>query len=94
MPDNNSRTNQRSRVLKSAKIVSANNWSVMDCTLRDVSATGAKLLCGDPLSVAPEFKLLLTKENTIQNARVIWRKDGMLGIEFIGEKTTPQTKLA
>jgi PilZ domain len=94
MTNTNIRINLRSRVLESAKIVSANNWSVMDCTLRDLSATGAKLLCGDPLSVASEFKLLLPKENTIQNARVVWRKDGMLGIEFIGAKTTPQIKMA
>jgi hypothetical protein len=94
MSDQNNRTNPRSRVLKSAKIVGDNNWSVLDCTVRDLSATGAKLICGDTISVANEFKLLLPKENTIQNARVVWRRDGMVGIEFVSEKSTPPVKLA
>jgi PilZ domain len=74
-------------VLKGAKIVSMNNWSVMDCTVRDLSDTGAKLLCGDPLAVANVFRLLLPADNSIRDARVVWRRDGMLGIEFTSEKT-------
>ena len=59
----------------------------MDCTVRDLSETGAKLLCGEPHTVANEFRFLLPTDNSIRNARVVWRRDGMLGIEFTGEKT-------
>jgi PilZ domain len=85
--EENNRIAPRARVLKGAKIVSMNNWSLMDCTVRDLSETGAKLLCGDPLAVANVFRFLMPAENTIRDARVVWRRDGMLGIEFTSEKT-------
>jgi hypothetical protein len=82
----NGRIAPRARVLKSAKIVSMNGWSVMDCTVRDLSDTGAKLLCADPLSIANVFRFLVPSENSMRDARVVWRRDGMLGIEFTSEK--------
>lgn len=82
------------RVLKGAKIVSMNQWSVVDCTVRDMSETGAKLICGDQVAVANEFRFLMPSENTIRTAKVIWRRGDQLGIEFTSEKTTaPLQKL-
>lgn len=83
----NNRAAPRSRVLKSAKIISMNYVSVLDCTVRDLSETGAKLICADPLSVANVFRFMLPAENTIRDARVVWRRNGMLGVEFTSEKT-------
>lgn len=92
--EQNSRTAPRSRVLKGAKIVGMDNWTVMDCTVRDISETGAKLLCGEPLAVANVFRFLLPAENSIRNARVVWRREGMVGIEFTSEKIrAPARKL-
>jgi PilZ domain len=84
---NNLRSTPRSRVLKGAKIVSLNNWSVADCTVRDLSETGAKIICGDQAAVKNEFRFLLPAENTIRPAKVVWRRDDLLGIEFTGPKT-------
>ena len=82
------------RVLKGAKIVSMNQWSVVDCKVRDLSETGAKLICGDQIAVANEFRFLLPSENTIRTAKVVWRRGDLLGIEFTSEKTTaPLQKL-
>jgi PilZ domain len=83
----NSRIAARARVLKSAKIISMNQVSVFDCTIRDMSETGAKLICADPLSVANIFQFMVPSENSIRDARVVWRREGMLGIEFTSEKT-------
>ncbi len=85
--DDNKRNNARSRVLKGAKLVSMNNWTLVDCLIRDMSATGAKVICGDQMAVANEFRFLVPTDNTICNARVVWRRGELLGIEFIGEKT-------
>ena len=82
------------RVLKSAKIVSMNQWSVVDCTVRDMSETGARLICGDQVSVANEFRFLLPSDNSIRTAKVVWRRGDLLGIEFTSEKTrAPVRKL-
>ena len=85
--DENNRVSRRSRVLKGAKLVNMKNWSLVDCTIKDISLTGAKLVCGDQYSVPDEFRFLIPSDNTIQPAKVVWRKNNMLGIIFTGEKT-------
>jgi PilZ domain len=82
----NKRQSTRLRVLKGAKIVPLATWSLTDCTVRDLSEKGAKLRCSDPVKVPDEFRLLLPAENTIQAAKVMWRKVDMVGVEFTGEK--------
>ena len=82
------------RVLKGAKLVSMNQWSLVDCTVRDMSETGAKIICGDQAAVANEFRFLLPSDNSIRTARVVWRRGDMLGIEFTSEKSrAPVRKL-
>ena len=75
----------RHRVLKGAKIVLLNQWSVVDCTIRDMSESGAKIICKDQVAVPNEFRFLIPSENTIRTARVIWRRNDMLGIQFTSE---------
>ncbi len=75
----------RSRVLKDGKIVTGALQSVIDCCVRDISATGARLKCLHAASVPNEFKLMLPGENTIRGARVDWRKEELLGIAFTSD---------
>ncbi len=82
----NKRKSTRLRVLKGAKIVPLATWSLTDCTVRDLSETGAKLRCTDAAKVPDEFRFLLPTENTIQKAKVVWREGDIMGIEFTGEK--------
>jgi hypothetical protein len=83
----------RHRVLKEGKIVMLNNWSVVDCSVRDLSDTGARIRCKDQSAVPTDFKLLLLAENRIRDARVVWRKDDQLGLQFTGEwKPAPPRK--
>ena len=58
-PDTNNRETQRQRVLKQGKMLLPNNMSMIDCTVRDLSDTGAKLLCSDPGAIPNEFRLVL-----------------------------------
>ncbi len=83
----------RHRVLKEGKIVLPNNWSVVDCCIRDISETGARIRCKDQRAVPNDFKLLLIAENRIRDAHVVWRRDDQLGLQFIGEwKAAPPRK--
>lgn len=90
--DENKRIAKRSRVLKGAKLVNMNNWSLVDCTIRDISETGARLICGDQIAVANLFRFFVPTDNTIQDARVVWRRGELVGIEFIGDKTVTSLK--
>jgi hypothetical protein len=83
----------RHRVLKEGKIVMHNNLSVVDCSIRDLSDSGARIRCKDQPAVPTDFKLLLTADLRIRDAHVVWRKDDQLGLQFTGEwKPAPPRK--
>ena len=81
----NKRGASRARVLKNGKIVLLGDWSVVDCTVRDWSATGARLRCHHQAAVPAEFRLMLPSDNSIRNARVVWRRADDIGITFTSE---------
>jgi hypothetical protein len=83
--DDNKRIATRSKTLKSAKVVHLTKWLVVDCAVRDISATGAKLQCKDQMAVPNEIRFLLVSDNTIRKAKVAWRRDDLIGIEFTSE---------
>jgi len=76
------RVAQRSKALKDGKIVTLNFQSVVDCCVRGISATGARIRCGDQAAVPNEFRLMLPGDNTIREARVVWRRAELLGVVF------------
>ena len=81
----NKRRAPRSRVLKDAKIVLINNWSVVDCCVRDISETGARIRCADQLAVPNICRLVLTAENTMRDVQVVWRRGDDIGLQFTSE---------
>lgn len=83
------RQSARHRVLKSGKIVMMNNWSVVDCCVRDMSVTGARISCQDPMAVPNEFRLLIPHDNTIRDVRVVWRREKQCGVQFISPPKRP-----
>ena len=74
----------RRRVLKDGKIVTKDHRSVIDCCIRDLSETGARLACGNPLGVPDHFRLLFLSNLTIRDADVIWRGNEQVGVHFTG----------
>jgi hypothetical protein len=92
--DTESRAARRLKVLKTGKAVFNNGASVLSCTVRDLSETGAKLLFGEPLSNLPEnFRLIFPQDNTSREARVMWRKGVSIGVQFTSDvKRAPPRK--
>ena len=83
--DTNKRVAQRLRVLKQGKILLPNNMTVIDCTVRDLSETGAKLLCADPGAIPNDFRLVFTSDRMMRDVKVVWRRPEMLGVHFTSE---------
>lgn len=75
----------RSRILKGGKIVALNFGSVVDCSVRDMSATGARIRCNNQNDVPDEFLLLIQSDNWIRPAKAVWRRNDLVGVEFTGE---------
>lgn len=76
------RVTGRSKTLKSAKILFNQNKSVLDCFVRDLSDTGARLSIGDLAAVPRIFTLELHDGTRLQCERV--RAMGLeIGVRFL-----------
>jgi hypothetical protein len=82
--ESNKRAAPRQRVLKGGRVITSDNAS-FDVSVRDISATGAKLLSFEAQKIPDTFRLVLPGDGTIRPAKVMWRKEASLGIEFTGE---------
>jgi hypothetical protein len=82
-PGQNHRAALRQKVLKTGKIVLPGDLTVVDCTIRDVSDTGARLEVGDPAAIPARFRLVQLATNTMRDAIVMWRRDRLIGVAFI-----------
>ena len=82
--DENKRQAQRQRVLKSARIL-LDDWRTMDCSIRDMSATGAKIACPNTMNIPDVFRLVTVSDNQVRPAKVTWRQESVIGIHFTGE---------
>ena len=78
----NRRITNRQKTLKSAKIVFNKKQSVIDCFVRDLSDTGAKLQVADLIAVPRTFTLMFNDGVTYECERV--RAMGKeIGVRFL-----------
>ena len=58
----------------------------MDCVVRDISATGARLRVPDAGAFPEQFELLLKQTGEYRPAFVRWRRKGEVGVSFEPER--------
>ena len=81
-PQEDRRQSCRHRVLKSGQISFRGLHAAIDCVIRDISDSGARLSVVSPLGVPDYFEL--TREGLPPcRCRVVWRKASLIGVEFV-----------
>jgi len=76
---NENRIGPRKRVLKTGAIEF--RGGVIDCTVRNLSDTGAALSVESPVGIPTEFNLIVS-DQVKRMCRVVWRKENRLGVAF------------
>jgi hypothetical protein len=76
------RTDSRRRVLKGGSIA-FQYGSTIDCTIRNLSSTGACIEVETPVGVPDSFTLIVRQHGHSRSARVKWRKGRRIGVEFL-----------
>ncbi|WP_245436098.1 PilZ domain-containing protein [Methylobacterium sp. V23] len=84
LPMEERRSEPRSRTLLAGKIA-LHGGGVIDCTLRNRSPSGARLRVASVVGIPDRFTLLLEMQGERRPARVAWRKQGEIGIQFVDE---------
>lgn len=82
---NDKRIVSRHRVFKTGKIVF--DGAVIDCTVRNISRTGAALEVDSPVGIPHNFILVIETDRVRRACHVVWRKERRIGVGFDdGEK--------
>jgi hypothetical protein len=70
----------RRRVLKAGSI--SFGGGTFDCTVRNISDTGAALEVVTPLFIPDKFTLIVPSDGLSRPCRVVWRRERRIGIMF------------
>jgi len=76
------RSSPRQRMLKSAHVVFNDGHSTINCVVRNLSETGAKLKVADVIGIPQRFDLALPGTER-RACRVIWHSATELGVTFV-----------
>ncbi|ODT47559.1 PilZ domain-containing protein [Devosia sp. 63-57] len=71
----------RHRTLKGGKIVFNNGFSTINCTMRNFSETGAKLVVTSVVGIPDNFELTMDDGRHFSCA-IVWRTATELGVAF------------
>lgn len=80
----NKRSQQRNRCLKEGKIIFGNGTFVVDCTIDNLSETGAHLRVQGSSPLPKEFLLVEPSRNIVHKAEIVRRTPKGIGIKFNG----------
>jgi hypothetical protein len=70
----------RLKSLLTGTIVYDDRNSTMDCTVRNISAWGARVTLPDAFRIPEEFNLVVPHHDQTHRAKVIWRKGEAAGL--------------
>lgn len=79
------RTNARARAFMQGRIIFNNGATTLDCTVREYSDTGARIECSGAVTLPDRFELFVPRKGLTRPARIAWRRDGQIGVEFIDQ---------
>jgi hypothetical protein len=71
----------RTRMLKAGKVI-LSEQSTIDCTIRDFSPGGARLVFAAPTPLPKLFRLLIVATDNMVPATLVWQKGLAAGVSF------------
>lgn len=76
------RKQPRLRVLLKGRIYFNNGSSSIDCLVRDMSATGARLMLSETATLPEKFDLYIPQKERTYRASLRWRREDGIGVTF------------
>lgn len=79
----------RQRVFLKGRIVYSGGQSSMDCLVRDMSPTGARVALSETTTLPEVFDLYIPQKERTYRCKLAWRREDGIGITFIDEQAKP-----
>ena len=77
------RRERRQRVLKQARIVSADPYLSVTCTVRDQSSLGVRIRIESFFKIPDQFELVFVNSTLRKRVRKVWQNGREIGLEFL-----------
>lgn len=77
------RVAQRRRILKAGTVAYNARHVTLSCTVRDISATGARVRVDGSVSAPDSFELLIEADGLEASCEVVWRHGNEVGVRFL-----------
>jgi hypothetical protein len=71
----------RHRVLKRGTLAFSGGGG-LDCTVRNISETGARIDIANPVGVPREFTLVIEADHFMRHCRAVWSSEQHIGVAF------------
>ena len=84
---------QRARTFWKGTILFPGGLRSVECTVRNFSATGARLDCGAVPDIPDHFDLKIPQKGGTFPCKVAWRRPPEVGVEFLAAETTTEGSL-
>lgn len=88
------RSAPRRRVLKGAIAAFQGRHATIDCTVRDISETGCRIVKTGSINLPDTFELILELDGISIDCEVVWRKTDSIGVRFVGNARAEAPKRA
>jgi hypothetical protein len=83
------RKSPRRNVFQIGKVYNLDGTPLVECILRDISATGAKLELREDVPLPDSFVLALTCDGSVRRpCETVWQLSIVVGVCFSGESST------
>ncbi|WP_375465957.1 PilZ domain-containing protein [uncultured Methylobacterium sp.] len=83
------RSEARQRVFLKGRIIFNNGASSMDCLVRDLSASGARLALSQSATLPEMFELYIPQKERTFRSFLRWRREDGVGVTFNNQATKP-----
>ena len=82
----------RARSILGAHIVFNNRNSTVDCQIRNISKSGARLAISNTFTLPEEFDIEVPQKGRTYRARLCWRDEQSAGVEFVLDTTDSSSR--
>ncbi len=94
MSDSDKRTSPRLRSFLKGRVVYNGGQSSLDCLIRDMSSTGARLELSASVTLPDRFDLYLPHRDETLKVHLQWRRGAAIGVAFDHVDSAPDMPLA
>lgn len=88
------RRSKRGRTYLQARISYGDGAITTECTVNQLSDVGARINIAGSIALPEMFDVVIPQKGASRRARLVWRKDDQVGVDFFDEQESPAAPAA